>query len=521
MAPRAGAGRLQLTMTAADARRVLLVQAFETGPADNPQWTAEDRAWATRLARATTPPGAPPQRFLTERTGHALQRLAPRDAGVLRALAQRGWHTGWWLAALLIGLLAGVAVDAIGSGQRINLLAPPVWGVVAWNGLVYLGLLLSSLMWPVMWPVMSPVLSVVWPQFASRKPPLRAKTWLTQRLACLGGRAAAGTPMARFQAAWLHTGGPLLRARAALLLHSAAAALALGLIGGLYLRGLVLDYRAGWQSTFLDATQVRAALALLLAPAVAVTGIAVPDAAALQALRVAPGALPVASAAPWIHLYAALLGLCVVLPRGVLAALCAWRAWHRVRRLALPAGDLYIQRLLLEQPTPADAAPLQVQVLAHGAAPSPHALACLRAVLAPALGAGVQITAAAATAYGDEDEVGPIATRIAAGAASAAAPTLRLALVDLVATPEADSHGAFVRALRRAAPAAPLLVLADETAFRTRFGHIPGRLNERRAAWHWWAQTLGVGLVCVDLAQPDAVALERDLQTALQAAVPP
>jgi hypothetical protein len=465
-----------VSLPEAAARRVLLVRAFETGPADNPQWTPEYRAWATRLARETTPAGAPPGRFLDERAHHALQRLAPRDAGVVRALARRGWRTGWLLAALLLGGLLGVAVDAIGSGQRINLLAPPVWGVIAWNGLVYLSLVLPL--------------------------PDGARAWLMQRLA---GPAALGTGMARFRAAWLRTAAPLLAARAALLFHAAAAALALGLISGLYVRGLVLDYRVGWQSTFLDATQVRAALALLLSPAVAFTGIAVPDAAALQALRVAPEALPTASAAPWIHLYAAMLALFVVLPRTLLAGACAARAWQRARRLPLPAGDLYTERLLREQQAQA----ARVQVLAHGAAPSAHALACLQTVLAGALGAGVQVAASAPTAYGDEDA--------AAALAAPAGTTLRLALVDLAATPEDDTHGAFVRALRRGAPAVPLVVLADETAFRARYAHIPARLNERRAAWRLWSQALGVGLVGVDLAQPDSAAAERDLQTALHA----
>lgn len=469
------------TLNEATTRRVLLVQAFETGPADNPQWTAEDRAWATRLARETMPAGAPPERFLTERAGHALQRLAPRDAGVVRALAGRGWGTGWrtgWvLVAALAGLLTGVAVDAIGSGQRINLLAPPVWGVLLWNALVYVGMMLSI--------------------FVALPPGARA--WLVRRLA---GRAAQGTPMSRFHAAWLRTAAPLLTARAGLLAHVASAALALGLIGGLYVRGLVLDYRAGWQSTFLDATQVHAALALLLAPAAAFTGIALPDAAALQALRVVPEALPTASAAPWIHLYAATLTLFVVLPRGLLAGWCAARAGQYSRRLPLPAGDLYLGRLLRDHQAQA----ARVQVLAHGAAPSPHALACLQAVLAPALGAGVQVAAAAPTAYGDEDA--------AATLTPPAGTTLRLALVDLAATPEDDTHGAFVHALRRAAPGLPLLVLADETAFRLRFANLPARLNERRAAWRAWAQALGIGLVCIDLAQPDPAAAERELQLA-------
>jgi hypothetical protein len=386
------------------------------------------------------------------------------------------------VAALLIGLLAGVAVDAVGSGQRINLLAPPVWGVVAWNLLVYISLLL---------PV-----------------PAGARAWLVRRWA---GHALQGSAMARFHTAWLRSAAPLLLARAALLFHAAAAALALGLISGLYVRGLVLDYRAGWQSTFLDAAQVRAALALLLSPASALTGIAVPDVAALQALRVAPDGWPAdaASAAPWIHLYGAMLVLFVVLPRTLLAGAAAARAWQRARRLPLPAGDLYVERLLREQ----RALAAQVQVLAHGAAPSAHALACLQTVLAGALGAGVQVSAAAATAYGDEDA--------AASIAAPPATTLRLALVDLAATPEDDSHGAFVRALRRGAPAVPLVVLTDETAFRTRFASIPERLTERRAAWRLWAQTLGVGLVSVDLAQPDGAAAERDLQNALQTAPQP
>ena len=510
-ANRGVANRGAIGLPEAAARRVLLVQAFETGPADNPQWTLEDRAWATRMARETVAAGAPPAQFLVERARHALQRLAPRDAGVVRALAERRWRPGWLLAALLIGMLVGVAVDAIGSGQRINLLAPPVWGVIVWNVLVYIGLLVA---------VFVPVFVPVFATGASR-----ARAWLAQGLV---GRVAAGTPMARFHAAWLRTAAPLLGARAALLCHTAAAALALGLVAGLYVRGLVLDYRVGWQSTFLDASQVQAALALLLSPASALTGIAVPDAATLQALRVGPEALTTAitvgkvismgdstgdstRAAPWIHLYAAMLALFVVLPRALLAAGSATIAWQRARRLPLLPGDLYLDRLLRER----QAQTAHVQVLAHGAAPSAHALACLQTVLAAALGAGVQVRAATATAYGDEDA--------AAALAAPPATTLRLALVDLAATPEDDSHGAFVRALRRAAaggplvPLVPLVVLADETAFRARFASLPARLNERRAAWRSWAQAQGVGLVCIDLAQPDGAAAARDLQIALLA----
>jgi hypothetical protein len=125
-------------------------------------------------------------------------------------------------------------------------------------------------------------------------------------------------------------------------MHTAAAALALGLIAGLYLRGLVMDYRAGWQSTFLDAGAVQALLGVVLAPAAWLTGVAVPEVAPL---RLAPGAAASASAAPWIHLLAATLMLTVVLPRLLLAGRAAWGAARLSQRLPLALEGEYFERL--------------------------------------------------------------------------------------------------------------------------------------------------------------------------------
>ena len=68
--------------------------------------------------------------------------LAPRDKAVARWLDRRLWRPGWTLLALLLGAVLGLAADALGGSQHINLLAPPVWVVMAWNLLVYLSLLL-------------------------------------------------------------------------------------------------------------------------------------------------------------------------------------------------------------------------------------------------------------------------------------------------------------------------------------------------------------------------------------------
>src|SRR5690606_26956090 len=111
-----------------------------------------------------------------------------------------------------------------------------------------------------------------------------ARLWL--RL--LGGRlrrAEPGQPVIahRFAAAWTQATGPLTAARLARTLHLAAATLAFGAIIGLYLRGLVFEYRAGWASTFLDPGQVGALLKLVFGPAALLTGIELPDAARLAA----------------------------------------------------------------------------------------------------------------------------------------------------------------------------------------------------------------------------------------------
>jgi hypothetical protein len=95
---------------------------------------------------------------------------------------------------------------------------------------------------------------------------------------------------------------------------------------------------------------------------------------------------------------------------------------------------------------------------------------------------------------------------------------LQLALVDLGATPEADSHGRFIAALRKSAPASPFLLVADEAAFARRFAGTAGRLEERRSAWRAFADAQDVRLLSVDLDRADIAASAAALRTALHPA---
>lgn len=507
-------------MNEASASEVSLLQAFETAVPASPSWCDEDRAWATRLALEGGGAQVGAEAFIALRAHHAMQRLLPREPGLAKWMKRRAGRTRWGLWVLWVavaGFGVGLIAHSIEPSQRINLLAPPVWAAVLWNLIVY-GLLLAAT-----------VLS------ATRRTPrepgglLRLAERAMRAGRSLPGlstgdtiaRAAAGGSTAAlrtFASHWARLGAPVSATRAAVLLHAGAAALGLGLMAGLYARGLVLDYRAAWESTFLSAGAVHAILSVLLAPASLLSGIALPDVAGFEALRASQasgaGSPSGASAAPWIHLYAWTLLLTVVLPRSVLAAVACLRARWLVRHVDLPLADAYFQRLRLQQ----FGNTAHVQVLPYAQAPSAQAVLGLRTLLTGVLGDALQSTVEPTVPFGAEDDA-------AAWPALQASTTLLLALFDLTATPEPQNQGRFMEQLVARAPAgASTVLLVDEAAFRRRFGNGNGsngdgaRLTQRRDAWHRMAEALGSVPVFVDLATQDAQDFAT-AQRALQAAI--
>ena len=466
------------------AGEVLLLRAFET--TGGTPWTEDDAAWASRSALQAVGSDAPPDAFLAARAQAGLRRLAAREP----ALA--GWtaQPPAWAGLLTLGLgvaafVAGLAGDRIGSGQGINLLAPPIWALLAWNLGAYLVLLVAALRRRAPAGPLRGALQAAWQRATPKLP--GAPTWT------------------RFAADWAAASLPLQAARVAQLLHGAAALLALGLIAGLYLRGLVLDYRVSWQSTFLDAPAAHALLATLLGPAAALSGIALPEVAGLQALRAPlPSGTAGASAAPWIHLYALTLAGCVVLPRLLLAGLASARLRRLRQQFPLPLDEPYFQRLLRQQRGQA----LPVRVWPHARAPKAPARAALQRLLAGAFGPGAALQLAPTVAYGAEETP----------ADAQAGGALRLVLCDLGATPEPESQGRLLQALTPPGGPPPWLLL-DETAFRQRFGATSPRLQERRQAWRALAEGRAAGIVFASLQDgADLAEAEAALQAAPTAA---
>jgi hypothetical protein len=492
---------IERPMREADARRALLLQAFES-PAV-PPWTPQDTAEVSEEARRVAGERGSEAEFTAVRARQGLARLSSRDAHLAEVLDRAQAAARWppWVLGLAVaaGAAAGVAVDAVGSGGRIHLLAPPLLGLLVWNFVVYALLAAGGLHRMLRRPGPG---SAPNPQPADQGALASAWAWVVERLGVrpLVRRAASGLPaataspareaLARFATSWARASRSLAMARATTSLHAAAAALAVGAIASLYLRGLAFEYRAGWESTFLDATTARALLGVVLGPASAVTGIPLPDAGTFGTLRFGSGTGE--NAARWIHLWGMTLVGAVAVPRVLLALGSAWRA----RRLAAALPIPVVVPQATDRSGPA-AAPIPAWLLPFGATPSaPDAARAARA-LGEAFGQRFTAMTAPAVTEGAEDAV-------ASMDAPPSRPELVVAWLPLGATPERETHGRFLDGLaaRAARERWRLVVLVDESGFAARLppAEAEARRRERREAWRRLARAVGAEPVFADLA---------------------
>lgn len=493
------------------AREVCLLRSIETGTAADGLLSGSDRQHAARTAaelarwdaaRGTAMPAA--ESFLAHRARLLLERLGATHPAIARAARALSWRPVVGLAVVVAALFAGLLLEQVADRGHVNLLAFPLAGILAWNLLVYVALLVASL-----WP-----------------PATRGQLgWLRGALSRLATRAVGpvrdepAASVGDFVLEWSRVVAPLSRVRAARVLHLAAASLAIGAVAGLYLRGLVFDYRVGWESTFLEAPAVHALLATLLGPAAALLGVSFPGVDAIAALRFGAGGSPGsgtgaggAVAATWIHLHALTVGLVVILPRLLLAAVAGLREARLARHLPIDLEAPYFRRLL----TPFLGTSPRLRVLPYSHAPDDRAREGLVTTARALLGEAVQVEVLGAVAYGDEDRAAAaLAGTVPAAPSPAASATLVIALFNLAATPEVENHGRFLEALR-AAGAAPLAVLVDVGPYARRLGPEGGaRIEERCRSWRAFVAARGLRCACVDLAAPPLAELERELGPAL------
>jgi len=383
-------------------------------------------------------------------------------------------------------LVSGYVAAEFGSGNRLQLLSFPLVGLLVWNLVLY-GLLAGGAIM----------------RHRSRLPrhePVRVlPVWLRAWSRVLAARVVTtrGDPWARFLGAFLETWSrQTARLRVAQMrqvLHAVAAALAIGLIAGLYVRGLVLEYRAGWESTFLDEQTLAILLTLVFGPASWLTGLPLPDAGQLAGLAWNAGTGG-ENAARWIHLAAVTAGLLIVAPRLFLFSLARRTAGRLRHSLMEVPDDAYTRRLLQA----GSAGPARALLVPLGFQPGENSVQAIRELAAGLLGGESGLTCLPPVRYGDED------ARITHLSAEIPHPPVWLfTLVNLAATPEAETQGEWLRglpALVEKGLVAHVLVVADDAAYRAVLapGDAERRLGERFAAWQQLAGNAGLDMILLN-----------------------
>ena len=318
------------------ARRLMLVQAIETSDTHGELLNRVERDKIDGQALESVGKGpavAAFEAFLKER-GQQILRLAESRSPALASLqAQTATTQRFAVAALLAAIIFGAATDRIANPHRVDLLSLPLLTLIVWNAVIYCvligGYFVPRAPQPDAQP--APALFIRWADGlrAWRRPPGMLRADVT----------------AVFMRNWYGLTAALHAQRLRKLLHLSAAGWALGLALSLFTRGLVVEYRVGWESTFLDASQVHAILRVLLMPVVALFPFQPFTVQDIADLRFNNGSGAMAGAR-WVYIYVTLLAVVVILPRLALACFAGWREAALSRRIVIELTDPYYQRLL-------------------------------------------------------------------------------------------------------------------------------------------------------------------------------
>ena len=451
-------------MREATLRDVLLVRSAEEADPHGAELPLSLREDASRAAVVAAPDD--PDAQLAARAARLLSALLERFPR-LDALRGRHAFSPSPVAVALLAFVLGLLADSLGRDRALNLLAFPLFALLAWNLGVAVAWLLTRT------------------TRAGRGVHGLGALWsrLPRRLGAgeLGARIAVG-----FASRWLDDAASLVAARWRLALHLGALGFALGVVASLYVAGFAFAYAATWESTFLHAAGVERLLGIVLGPAAWLLGMPLPDVAGYEALR-APASGP---AAAWIHRFALTVVLAVGAPRALLAGLAAARARGLAADLPVDLDAPYYARLLAAGRGDGT----RVAVLAYSTELSSESATQVLELAHHLFGNRAWVEREAALAYGDD------APESMQGSA--------LLVFALAQSPEREVHGRFARALdeRCRAAGGRLLVVLDGERYASVVDE--ARLAERRRAWRRVLEEVGLG--AVDLA-PD-----RDVDAVLE-----
>jgi hypothetical protein len=392
---------------------------------------------------------------------------------------------------------AGLLINGLGTSQRINLLNFPLLLLLLWN----IGIYALTLLLPLLGKdPTGPLLRSMSTGLAKLSEVLGKGPWQHIALPGSTGREWVLQSAERFMNLWWIQGHPVIISRVRHLLHLGAACVALGIILSMYFRGLVLDYRATWESTFLLPAQVHTVLHGLLGPAAWLLGFSFPTVEDMAQVQ-APGH---GSAAPWIHMWALTGFAGIVLPRLIFARISARSARKAAESFTLPLDEPYYLQLLSTD----RGRGIQIEIVPYSYQPSQVALEFLGKCLLDLIGNQATLHWREPLPYGQESF--PWLT-------STSSPQTVALLCNLAQTPEVEVHGEVFRALQAHMEATKgkhqLLLILDQEPYR----HVadPAQMKERQQTWQRLADDYHLQIVAFDAKETSRDQLLRKAHAAL------
>jgi hypothetical protein len=335
---------------------VLLVHAIEQNDLAGDALSLEDRRQASQEAAdgrplptagdGSTPINGDSERFLTRRANALLGRLRVRSPGVDRVLAAAGGATGLDRSILLLAFLLGFGIT-FADGRRVDIFAYPLIGLVLWNLIVYVVLIVRTFRSSGQRNQPAGTAAALRESAALERDGF-LRRWLSRLYAnrvyaridalithSIGFNAPLAPGLRRFAADWREVGRPLFRERVRRLLHWSAILAAFGLIAGYNPAGM-LRQAAGWGTTVFGPSSAHAALVALYGAASAVSGVTIPSGHDLQALAWTSPTTGGGSPGPWLYLIDWTALLYIVLPRLIAVIITTASLWRRSATLRTP-----------------------------------------------------------------------------------------------------------------------------------------------------------------------------------------
>ena len=232
--------RRELWLPESEAQAATLVRAVEETDRDGELVTHEERRRTAGVARASSR-RPEVEAWIGERSLTVIDALEERIPSLPALLSSTRLGRGLTVPILLLAFVAGLATNVLGPSQRIQVLALPLLGLIAWNLASLLLLVTRGWLLRLVLPGSSPprtlgFLERLVRRSVNRQLPSEAMKLERGDVESGGERALVRQALATYVEHWFPVAAPLASARLRRVLHASALVLVAGVVADRMLR---------------------------------------------------------------------------------------------------------------------------------------------------------------------------------------------------------------------------------------------------------------------------------------------